>query len=393
MNASAQDLAAKLLAAFMAPTSTAGKLATEKSIRHLYGMAGLPTPRKIIWCPSPMAMIVAQQCLEFRRKALNGSHPERPVPPGAELDTLRNAFSEEMPDAVWQEAAAIHAEAIAGGCLLRPRRQDAAQASYESMKIRNVMSPVRQLYHDACPPGMKTSAAAERRANTLRWHLFRMERQMRCTPLITDALNLEFEYDFLSFLKGIETAAPTPQDIDSLAVFSALSRHVGWISDYAGMCWVTPRSLVARFGDGGNLHCENGPALAYEGAWAVYAIRGARVPRYVVENPSLITIDAIENTMNAELRRAMTAQYRGNYLRDCGADLMAQDPLGALYRKPRIGDNDIVFVRVINSTPDPDGSSREYFLRVPPTVKTPTEGIAWSFDMTPEEYLKTQKMT
>jgi hypothetical protein len=46
----------------------------------------------------------------------------------------------------------------------------------------------------------------------------------------------------------------------------------------------------------------------------------------------------------------------------------------------------MVFVEVLNSTPEPDGSSKSYMLRVPPTVRTPRAAIAWTFDVPENEY-------
>ena len=43
-------------------------------------------------------------------------------------------------------------------------------------------------------------------------------------------------------------------------------------------------------------------------------------------------------------------------------------------------------VEVLNSTAEPDGSWKTYWLRVPPTMRTPREAIAWTFGMTKEEY-------
>jgi hypothetical protein len=40
----------------------------------------------------------------------------------------------------------------------------------------------------------------------------------------------------------------------------------------------------------------------------------------------------------------------------------------------------------VNATPEPDGSYRRYFLRVPPTVRTARRGLAWSFGLTRSEY-------
>ena len=36
-------------------------------------------------------------------------------------------------------------------------------------------------------------------------------------------------------------------------------------------------------------------------------------------------------------------------------------------------------VEVVNATPEPDGSYRRYFLRVPPQVRTAREAVAWTF--------------
>ena len=33
----------------------------------------------------------------------------------------------------------------------------------------------------------------------------------------------------------------------------------------------------------------------------------------------------------------------------------------------------------MNSTPEPDGTRRTYFLRVPPQMRTAREAVAWTF--------------
>jgi hypothetical protein len=43
-------------------------------------------------------------------------------------------------------------------------------------------------------------------------------------------------------------------------------------------------------------------------------------------------------------------------------------------------------VKVVNSTPKPDGTYKDYFLRVPPTVRTAREAVAWTFDLDPTVY-------
>ena len=48
-------------------------------------------------------------------------------------------------------------------------------------------------------------------------------------------------------------------------------------------------------------------------------------------------------------------------------------------------------VEVINSTPEPDGSRKTYWLRVPPTTQTAREGVAWTFGMGASEYVPSRE--
>jgi hypothetical protein len=43
-------------------------------------------------------------------------------------------------------------------------------------------------------------------------------------------------------------------------------------------------------------------------------------------------------------------------------------------------------VEVLNSTPEPDGTRRTYWLRVPPSTRTAKEGVAWTFGLQAEAY-------
>ena len=45
-----------------------------------------------------------------------------------------------------------------------------------------------------------------------------------------------------------------------------------------------------------------------------------------------------------------------------------------------------LLLKVVNSTPELDGSYKDYWLRVPHNMSTPKEAIAWTFGMTEKEY-------
>jgi hypothetical protein len=62
------------------------------------------------------------------------------------------------------------------------------------------------------------------------------------------------------------------------------------------------------------------------------------------------------------------------------------DRFGRLYRLDPHWTEPIALVEVLNSTPEPNGSRRRYFLYVPPTVRTAHQAVAWTFGLGPKEY-------
>jgi hypothetical protein len=68
--------------------------------------------------------------------------------------------------------------------------------------------------------------------------------------------------------------------------------------------------------------------------------------------------------------------------------LVHQDDFGRLWEDGSDGSGEpIRIVEVVNATPDEDGSSRHYFLRVPPSVGTAQEAVAWTFGLGASEYV------
>jgi hypothetical protein len=62
------------------------------------------------------------------------------------------------------------------------------------------------------------------------------------------------------------------------------------------------------------------------------------------------------------------------------------DDYGRLLSVPIPDDEDYRAVEVLNSTPEPDGSFKNYYLRVPPDMQSAREAVAWTFDMEETEY-------
>jgi hypothetical protein len=133
-------------------------------------------------------------------------------------------------------------------------------------------------------------------------------------------------------------------------------------------------------------HNTNGPAVQFHN-WELYFGHGVRVPPDVVLRQDLINPERIEQERNTEVRRVLIELYGiQRYMEETGAAIVHESQRGTLYRKELFGDEPIVMVKVLNSTAEPDGTFKTYFLRVPPEVTTVEQGIAWTFGLTDKEY-------
>ncbi|MGZ4961769.1 MAG: DUF6745 domain-containing protein [Limisphaerales bacterium] len=144
---------------------------------------------------------------------------------------------------------------------------------------------------------------------------------------------------------------------------------------------------IVRVDDEGRLHSAVGPAFAWLDDVRDYYWHGIRVEAYVAEDPGRITVVDIESETNVEVRRVKIERFGPErYLIQSGARMVHQDDYGMLFRKELPGDEPLVMVKVVNATPESDGSFKDYFLRVPPTVQTAREAVAWTFGKAPCDY-------
>ena len=165
------------------------------------------------------------------------------------------------------------------------------------------------------------------------------------------------------------------------------SRRCHWWFPYKGVVLASERHNALSIDAEGRLHSLTGLACGYPDGWGVYAVHGVRVPRYIIEEPHKITVAEIDAEKNSEVRRVMIERYGlGRFLLDAGAKEIHSDDYGTLFRREIAGDEPLVMVKVVNSTAEPDGSFKDYFLRVPPAITKARDAVAWTFDVSPEEY-------
>ena len=157
--------------------------------------------------------------------------------------------------------------------------------------------------------------------------------------------------------------------LEQLDGLSEMSKYCGWWSAYKNIVIFQHKPKAIHLDNSSRIHNFDGPAIEYfgQGLSNVYAINGIRVTKKVIEGN--FTCKDIDSESNVEVRRVMIQKYgQAKYLLDSNAKVVHQDDFGTLYRKEQENDEPIMMVKVVNSTPEADGSYKDYFLRVDPKV-------------------------
>ncbi|MFD1661703.1 DUF6745 domain-containing protein [Streptomyces caeni] len=312
----------------------ADRATAEAGIRLAYRRAGLAGPDRVVWAGSPREGVTLVRGLADPGPSVREA--VRTAPWAAE----RRRVHEKLGAAGWSE----HWSATGG------RLWDATQALID--RVRG---------------GVLDDLAADDPGTVTELRL-----------ILLDAVLGQHDAPWLAAL-----AADGPP-LDGLA---QVCRSAGWWWPFEKVAVVCERPVALHRDEAGRLDRGDGPALAFPDGFALYAWRGMPVPpAFLAALPSL-TPERIRAEENAELRRVMLEYYGyDRYLSDSGARPVHRDETGTLWRIELPGDEPAVMVEVLNSTPEPDGTHRTYWLRVPPTTREAREGVAWTFGLHPEAY-------
>ncbi|MEV6279079.1 DUF6745 domain-containing protein [Nocardia sp. NPDC051832] len=333
--------------AVAAATGRADRPAAEAGIRRAYADAGLPEPARIVWADSPVAGIAAVRALDNPGRSVRES--VRTLPWAAERQRLFTELGAEGWNERWQ----------ATGAMLWDTTRDLAERIRIGV-LDDLLGPAE--------PGLDDDGAA-RAARAA------AERELRVVLL--DAVLGQHDAPWLA---AFDTSG-------RLAGLAEVARHAGWWWPFENAVVLCERPLHLERDEAGRLHCGTGPALIFPDGFALYAWSGMPVPATFLSELGDLTPARIRTEENAELRRVML-EYFGyeRYLAESDAQPVHRDETGILWRIPLPDDEDVVMVEVVNSTAEPDGTFRTYWLRVPPNTRTAKEGVAWTFELAADSY-------
>ncbi|MFJ7327267.1 DUF6745 domain-containing protein [Streptomyces cyaneofuscatus] len=311
-----------------AATGAADRAAAEEGVRRAYRTAGLAEPERIVWAESPRAAVEAVEKLADAGRSVREEVRTRPW-----AEERRRMYDELGPagwSALWSATGA-------------------------------------QLWET-------TAALAERiRSGVVAGLAPKPENESAVRLVLLDAVLGQHDAAWLAAFDGRG---------DRLTGLAEVARNAGWWWPYERAVVISERPEVLHRDEAGRLDHGAGPALAYRDGFALYAWRGMPVPADFLAELASLTPQRIREEENAELRRVMLEYYGyDRYLTESGAEPVHRDETGILWRIALDGDEDVVMVEVVNSTPEPDGTHRTYWLRVPPATRTAKDGVAWTFGL------------
>lgn len=171
-----------------------------------------------------------------------------------------------------------------------------------------------------------------------------------------------------------------PNQAHALAHFSQMVSGY-WFGKEVALVVRRPK-LLSRDARG-RLHSAIGKAIEYHDGWGFYAWKGVWVSEKVILEPEALTREDFLHEPNLEGRRLIQERMGERFVWELEGKYIDGGPRGVLYEVTLPDDPERVarYVQVQDASTD-----RSYFLRVPPTIQTAAEAVAWSFGLSVEDY-------
>jgi hypothetical protein len=398
-------------------TGPAERRAFEEAARRCYVYAGIPWHGNVVWMSSPLTLGIATLLIQARHDPSGSGLAQR----------LRCAILPCLGEAAWQEVQnAISASCTRGSGA--DRLSPWAEGSVVTRAIISTVrdAPVAALARSFGPWGVlhdrvrrtvegaiqklvldavaEISQSVDRAVQSAVRELYgEADGELRAavTATMTDVFSrtdfiLKGPLDLFpttphpsctSFLREV-CALTLPACVwDKSCAYEQTMRTAGWWYPYRDVLLVCERpreihreparpSVLSATGVQ-QLHSAHGAAMSWPDGWAIHAFHGCLVPAWIIEKPQAITVSHIERSRNAEVRRVMIERYGWErYMRDCGARVVDSVPLdhpirglrGARLLRKYLPEEvePIVYLEMVNSTAEPDGTCKRYFERINP---------------------------
>jgi hypothetical protein len=312
---------------------------TEALLRHAYEVAGLPPPERIQWVDGPLQLIgtlALQPRLDGRWWSVRPSLGRARKHLRASIKSRLNSLNKDA----WRTVE----RAV----------QRSVQESVESLVGWSVFNGV--------------------------WASVPDRRQVSARAAMYASMQAYEDASWLAVFRFFDEYL-APNELHALAHFN--ERVSGyWLGQQEVLLVRRPR-LLTRDAEG-RLHNETGRYIGYHDGWSCgYAWHGVQVPEQVILSPERLSREDFLYERNLEVRRVIQERMGQRFVPELGGRALDIGPRGTLYEVALPTDPERVacYVQVQDAS-----TARQYFLRVPPTIQTAAEAVAWSFQLAVEAY-------
>jgi hypothetical protein len=356
-------------------TQPADRARAEEGVRLAYQSTGLAPPAVVVWLGSPLAGWIAAALLD-------GGVWE-PVGPLAGKEAARRVHEQvmaQLAEHALGEVGGDAAERVWGQPCHQLRFQARVQVAGRVWRrlVAQIQDQIAARVWDQVAARVWDEVVV-RHANQPGAQIW--GRQISAPVFGAHHAQLLGFYDYLA-RAAAELAGP-----ERLRGHMLVARSAGWWWPFERAVIVTERPRALHRDEQGRMHHADGPAITWADGFGVWAWHGVRVHRGVIEQPQRLTYQNIHKERDVEVRRVLLERYgHARFLRDAGARRVHADDTGILWRCPLPDDEPLVMVEVANATPEPDGTRRAYWLRVPPGMRTARQAVAWTFGLGEGDY-------
>ncbi len=385
--AEAERFAQARMAAQLA-TSPVEKQEAERLLRQAYAVAGLPPPLRLHWLDGPLQYVGAMAPQSLR-------------------EIIRTSTGASV-------AANVQASVEAGvGNRISHRLRNSIEASYQASVSRSLLSSIQMSLSDSRKKQVRGSIRARVEVgvggrvgdsirDSLHEHLWTSVPDSVWDSVRPRYLHLGSDED--GVWHAVHASTLAYQEAGWLAcacffdeylapnagpAFSRFNELVSgyWLGEVAALLVRRPR-VLSRDAEG-RLHSETGKCVEYHDGWGFYAWHGVRVPEQIILAPKTLTREEYLREPNVEVRRLIQERMGERFVSELGGVMLNTGPRGTLYevRLPEDDPERVARYVQVQDTSTP----RQYFLRVPPTIQTASEAVAWSFHVAVEEYRPAQE--
>jgi hypothetical protein len=175
-------------------------------------------------------------------------------------------------------------------------------------------------------------------------------------------------------------------EVDALVHFTTLVSGY-WLGRETAL--VVRRPTLLCLDAAGDVHSATGRCVTYADGWGCYAWHGVRVPEQVILAPETLARDDFVQAKNVEVRRVIQERMGEQFMKKLGGVVLDSGPRGTLYEVCvlAVDPEEDELEEVVRYVQVQDASTeRQYFLRVPPTIQTAAEAVAWTFQVAVEAY-------